>query len=81
LHQRRPFGPDRLVAQIAFQIFGQLPSRGIALGRVLGDRLKDDGFQVHRDGAIQFPGMGRVLESDLPQHRLAVRPVAGRLQG
>ena len=40
LRQRRPLGPDRLVVQEPPQVVGQLPGRGVALGRVLRQRLE-----------------------------------------
>src|SRR5262249_47044068 len=64
LQQRRPLRPDRLVVEVTLQVVGQLLGRGVAVGRVLLQRLEDDGFQLRRDCPVTVTGPARFLEGD-----------------
>ena len=54
IDERRPLRQDRLVVEVTLQVGGQFPGRGVAVGRILADRLEDDRFQL--DGNRSFPG-------------------------
>ena len=82
-----PFDPadracaDRLAAQEAPQVVGQLPRGGIAPGGRLGHRLQADRLQVARDLVVELPRRPRLVLEDLEDQHPAVapeRPLAGQ---
>ncbi len=77
---RRPTRQDRLVIQEALQVLSHLLSRGVALGRFLGNGFQYDGFQLHGNCAVKAARRGRVVEGNLGQQLIAVLAVEGRPQ-
>jgi len=72
LGRARPSRSDRPVVQEALQVVGQLQGRGIALRRLLAQRLQHDRFQLPRDRRIQATWPLRLIVGDLSQQLVAV---------
>ena len=72
----RPIGPcaDRLAAQVAPQVVGQLLRRGVAAGGRLGHRLQADRLQVARDLVVELPRRARLVLEDLEDQHPPVAP-------
>ena len=67
--QRVGAGADRLVTQKTAEIIGQRRDRGIALGRVLLERLGDDGVEISPKRPAQ-PGHCRAAPRGMASERL-----------
>ena len=68
----RPPRQDRPVVEEALQVVGQFPGRGIALRRLLAERLQHDRFQLTRHGGMKRARRSRLVVGDLPQQFVAV---------
>ena len=81
LGRRRPSRQNRPVVQEAAQVVGQFLSRGVALRRLLAERLQHNGFQLRWQGRIHGTRRARLFAADLPQQFVAVAALKELRQG
>ncbi len=73
----RPTGEDRPALEEPLEVVGQLLRRRITVGRLLAERLEDDGLQPFGDRRVQRPRGRGLFVGDLPDQGVAIAAVEG----
>ena len=73
----RRAGEDRPAVEEPLQVVGHFLRRRVAVGRLLAERLQDDGLQLRRDRRLQGTGGRGLVVGDLPDQGVAIAPVEG----
>ena len=77
---RRPPGHDRPAVEESLQVVGEFLRSGVAVGRLLAQRLQYNRLQLRGDGGVQSSGRDGIVVGDLPDERVAVASLEGRAE-
>ena len=77
LRKGRPTGEDRPAVEEPLQVVGHFLRRRVAVGRLLAERLQDDGLQLRGDRRLQGAGGRGLVVGDLPDQGISIAPVEG----